>query len=56
LGQQQDDGRWQLRMWWKPFVALIWLGGFMIAAGGALSLVGRVQRDGWGWGRRRRAV
>ena len=44
LGKQQDDGRWQLRMWWKPFVTLIWLGGSMIAMGGALSLIGRLWR------------
>ena len=44
LGKQQDDGRWQLRMWWKPFVTLIWLGGGMIAFGGALSLLGRLWR------------
>jgi cytochrome c-type biogenesis protein CcmF len=44
LGKQQDDGRWQLRMWWKPFVTLIWAGGAMIAIGGALALLGRVWR------------
>jgi len=46
LGEATDDGRWQMRIWWKPFVTLIWLGGFMIAAGGALALVGR-ERRGW---------
>jgi cytochrome c-type biogenesis protein CcmF len=46
LGQETEDGRWQLRVWWKPFVTLIWLGGVMIALGGALSLVGR-ERRGW---------
>ncbi|MDX3908805.1 MAG: heme lyase CcmF/NrfE family subunit [Sphingobium sp.] len=46
LGQETEDGRWQLRVWWKPFVTLIWLGGIMIAFGGALSLVGR-ERRGW---------
>ena len=25
--------RWQLRLWWKPFVTLIWLGGVLIALG-----------------------
>jgi cytochrome c-type biogenesis protein CcmF len=34
--------RWQVRLWWKPFVSLIWLGGIMIAFGGALSLLGRI--------------
>jgi cytochrome c-type biogenesis protein CcmF len=45
LGQQDGSGRWQLRLWWKPFVTLIWLGGMLIALGGALSLVGRTRRD-----------
>ena len=45
LGEQVDDERWQLRIWWKPFVTLIWAGGIMIALGGALALVGRVRRS-----------
>ena len=24
------DGRWQLRLWWKPLVTLIWLGGGLL--------------------------
>ena len=45
LGKPDDQGRWQLRLWWKPFVTLIWLGGALIALGGALSLVGRLKRE-----------
>jgi cytochrome c-type biogenesis protein CcmF len=45
LGKQDEDGRWQLRLWWKPFVTLIWLGGGLIALGGALSLFGRIRRE-----------
>ncbi|MGK6320456.1 heme lyase CcmF/NrfE family subunit [Sphingomonas sp. DT-204] len=45
LGQNNGDGRWQVRLWWKPLVTLIWLGGGMIALGGALSLIGRVRRE-----------
>jgi cytochrome c-type biogenesis protein CcmF len=45
LGKQEPTGRWQLRMWWKPFVTLIWLGGAMIAFGGLLALIGRFRRD-----------
>jgi cytochrome c-type biogenesis protein CcmF len=45
LGQQAEDGRWQLRLWWKPFVTLIWLGGLLIALGGLLALLGRVASD-----------
>ncbi|MBA3668410.1 MAG: heme lyase CcmF/NrfE family subunit [Sphingomonas sp.] len=49
LGEQDGQGRWQLRLWWKPFVTLIWLGGALIAFGGALALLGR-----WWTGRRGR--
>ena len=45
LGEQTEDGRWQLRLWWKPFVTLIWLGGMLIALGGALALLGRIASD-----------
>ena len=45
LGQHDAEGRWQLRLWWKPFVTLIWLGGALIALGGALSLLGRWRRE-----------
>jgi cytochrome c-type biogenesis protein CcmF len=45
LGKPDGEGRWQLRLWWKPFVTLIWLGGAMIAFGGALSLLGRGLRE-----------
>ena len=46
IGAEDGSGGRQLRLWWKPLVTLIWLGGLMIAAGGALSLVGRVRREG----------
>jgi cytochrome c-type biogenesis protein CcmF len=45
LGEEGDDGRWQLRLWWKPFVPMIWYGGALIALGGLLALLGRVARD-----------
>ena len=45
LGQAGTDGRWQLRLWWKPMVTLIWFGGVLVALGGALSLVGRWRRE-----------
>jgi cytochrome c-type biogenesis protein CcmF len=47
LGKPRGEG-WQLRLWWKPFVTLIWLGGGLIGLGGLLALVGRLWR-----GRRR---
>ena len=48
VGKPDPSGGWQLRLWWKPFVTLIWAGGALIAVGGALSLLGRL------WRRRRR--
>lgn len=45
LGEQDEQGRWQLRLWWKPFVTLIWLGGILIALGGTLALIGRLLRE-----------
>lgn len=42
LGQPDGTGRWQVRLWWKPFVTLIWGGGALVALGGLISLVGRV--------------
>ena len=45
LGEEAADGRWQLRLWWKPFVTLIWLGGLLVALGGLLALLGRVASD-----------
>jgi cytochrome c-type biogenesis protein CcmF len=45
LGNQAEDGRWQLRLWWKPFVTWIWFGGVLIALGGVLALIGRVATD-----------
>jgi cytochrome c-type biogenesis protein CcmF len=42
IGKQDPSGAWQLRLWWKPFVTLIWAGGVLIALGGALALLGRL--------------
>jgi cytochrome c-type biogenesis protein CcmF len=45
LWEEADDGRWQLRLWWKPFVPMIWYGGILVGLGGLLALIGRVSRD-----------
>ncbi|MEO9463297.1 MAG: heme lyase CcmF/NrfE family subunit [Marinomonas sp.] len=45
VGNQAEDGRWQLRLWWKPFVTFIWYGGILIALGGVLAIIGRVRAD-----------
>jgi cytochrome c-type biogenesis protein CcmF len=42
VGKPDASGAWQLRLWWKPFVTLIWAGGALIALGGALALLGRL--------------
>ena len=46
LGRSAGDGRWQLRLWWKPLITFLWLGGVLVALGGLLSLGGRAWR-GW---------
>jgi len=48
IGKPDPSGGWQVRLWWKPFVTLIWFGGALIALGGAIALLGRA------WRRRRR--
>jgi cytochrome c-type biogenesis protein CcmF len=45
LGEEAEGGRWQLRLWWKPFVPLIWLGGILVGLGGLLALAGRLASD-----------
>jgi cytochrome c-type biogenesis protein CcmF len=45
VGKTDAEGRWQLRLWWKPFVTLIWAGGALIAIGGFLSLIGHARRE-----------
>jgi len=49
VGKPDPSGGWQLRLWWKPFVTLIWAGGALVALGGIVALLGRAFR-----GRRRR--
>jgi cytochrome c-type biogenesis protein CcmF len=41
---EQGDGRWQVRLWWKPFVPFIWYGGVLVALGGIIALLGRMFR------------
>ena len=43
LGDAAGEGRWQLRLWWKPFVTLIWYGAMLIALGGLLSIFGHLR-------------
>ena len=41
LGKPDGSGRWQLHVWWKPFVVWIWAGGLIMALGGGLSMTAR---------------
>ncbi|MBX7541949.1 heme lyase CcmF/NrfE family subunit [Qipengyuania sphaerica] len=45
MGADNRGGRYQLRLWWKPFVTFIWYGGLIIALGGILAIIGRVRGD-----------
>jgi cytochrome c-type biogenesis protein CcmF len=45
VGPGTNGSRWQIRLWWKPFVTWIWFGGVLIALGGTLALAGRVLGD-----------
>jgi cytochrome c-type biogenesis protein CcmF len=45
LGNPTQDGRWQLNLWWKPFVTFIWYGGLLISFGGVLAIIGRLAGD-----------
>ena len=49
LGQEDAEGRWQLRLWWKPLVTLIWFGGVLVGIGGLLAFIGHARRA---WRRR----
>lgn len=42
---EAGNPRWQLRVWWKPFVTFIWYGGLLVALGGVLAIIGRVRSD-----------
>jgi cytochrome c-type biogenesis protein CcmF len=44
VGKQDPSGGWQLRLWWKPFITLIWLGGALVGLGGLLAMFGRLGR------------
>ncbi len=38
LGEALDGGAWSLRLYYKPFVRCIWLGGFLMVLGGLLAV------------------
>ena len=46
LGDATGDGGVVVRVWWKPMVTLIWLGGLMMMIAGTISLMDRRLRVG----------
>jgi cytochrome c-type biogenesis protein CcmF len=46
VAEIESDGRAGLRLYWKPYVLLIWLGSVVMAIGGGLSLLDRRVRLG----------
>ena len=46
LSEQNPDGSLDARLYWKPYVALIWVGALLMALGGGLSLSDRRLRIG----------
>ena len=44
LGDQYKNGKWSLRVYSKPYINLIWIGAFLIAFGGLLSVLSRTRR------------
>ena len=52
LGPADGEGRYQLRLWWKPLVTLIWFGGALVALGGLFAMIGHAGRA---WRKRRAA-
>ncbi len=43
LGEQINDDSWVIRIWYKPMIMLIWIGGLFMGIGGLLSLVKRIK-------------
>lgn len=41
VGKPDGSGRWQIRLYWKPLVNLIWFGGILMGLGGLTSIAGR---------------
>ena len=46
LSEQNPDGSLDARLYWKPYVAMIWIGALLMALGGGLSLSDRRLRIG----------
>jgi cytochrome c-type biogenesis protein CcmF len=44
LGEPLGDGSWAVRLYYKPYVRWIWLGGLMMTVGGLLAAADRRYR------------
>ena len=44
LGERLDDNAWAVRLYYKPFIRWIWIGGLFMALGGLLSMLDRRYR------------
>lgn len=44
LGERMDGGAWSVRLYYKPFIRWIWLGGLLMIAGGLFSAADRRYR------------
>lgn len=44
LGEDLGEGSWSVRIYYKPFIRLIWLGGLLIMLGGILALLDKRYR------------
>lgn len=44
MGESLEGGAWSVRVYYKPFIRWIWLGGFLMAIGGLLSTLDRRYR------------
>ena len=54
ISDQETEGPLDTRLYWKPFVSLIWLGPLIMSIGGAISLTDRRMRLGIAQRARRR--
>ena len=44
LGEKIDEHSWVIRIWYKPMIIFIWLGGLFMAIGGLLSFIKRFKK------------
>jgi len=44
LGEPLDKNTWSMRLYYKPFIVWIWLGGFLMAIGGFLAILSKRYR------------